>query len=434
MVTAPSKPKKPAVPENAPKPTSKSKEVLILAGRIHTVANGSIDDGAILLRDGKIVAIGKRDEVAVPKGIPIVSALEVTPGLIDAHSVVPLDGEYNIPADQDANERSDPNQADVRTLDGFNPAEPLLRYVLEQGVTVIHACPGRDNVIGGATGVFRTHGRSAESMTIRFPQAMMFNLGSQPKQTYRNRLPGTRMGTAALIRKAFTEAANDARKRKNVKPDADPPARNLKHEALALVLDQKLKALFCAQRADDLLTALRLTREFKLDTTIALAADGYLITNEITKAAVPVIVHPTMQRVGGLETYGTILGNAAHLSDKGILTAISSGVEGYVPKTRVARFEAAIAMVYGLGFQRALKSITLDAAKILGIDDRFGSLEVGKTADLVLYDGDPFEHTTHVTHVLVDGRVVYNRSQRSPMSMAQRFLFYSPELPCCLGW
>jgi imidazolonepropionase-like amidohydrolase len=114
--------------------------------------------------------------------------------------------------------------------------------------------------------------------------------------------------------------------------------------------------------------------------------------------------------------------------------AIGSGFEGYVPKTRVVRYEAGIAMVYGLGFERALQAVTLDAAKILNVDDRYGSLEPGKVADLVLYDGDPFEHATHVTHVFVDGRLVFDRAQRPVIPLAQRALFVSPEIPCCLGW
>ncbi len=428
----------PEVPANAPRATKDAKSVVILAGRVHTVANGTIKNGAIVVRDGRITAVGPRNEIDIPRDVPILTAAAVTPGLIDAHSVVPLAGEYNIAADQDQDEKSDPNQADVRVLDGFNPSEPLMRYLLEQGITVIHACPGRANVIAGMSGVFRTHGSSADRMAVRFPQAMVFNLGESPKSTYKDQAPGTRMGTAAMIRKALTEAANYQRKQQTAQKqddaDAVPPERNLRHEAVGKLLKKEVTALFCAQRADDLHTALRLRDEFGLEAQLALASDAYLIADRLAAAKVPVIVHPTMQRVGGLETYNSSFGNAAVLADHGIPLAIGSGVEGYVPKTRIVRQEAAIAMVYGLGFERALRSITLDAAKILRIDDRFGSLENGKVADLVLYDGDPFEHVTHTTHVLVDGRIVYNRSQRPKIPMAQRMMYSAPEIPCCLGW
>ncbi len=151
---------------------------------------------------------------------------------------------------------------------------------------------------------------------------------------------------------------------------------------------------------------------------MALATEGYLIADQIKAAGVPVIVHPTMQRVGELESYHSLLGNDAALADAGILAAIGTGFEGYVPKTRVVRHEAAMAAVNGSGFEGALRAVTLDAAKVLGIDDRFGSLEAGKAADLVLYDGDPFEHATHVTHTLVDGQIGYDRAAQPKVPLA----------------
>ncbi len=420
------------IPDGTNQPDGESTEFVILAGRLHTAAGDPIENGAVHVRDGKIVFAGPQADFEVPAGLPVVAAAEVTPGLIDAHSVVPLEGEYNIRADQDSNEESDPNQADVRVLDGFNPAEPLLQFLLQQGITTVHACPGRANVIAGMSGVFHTHGRTPESMTIRFPQSMVFNLGEWPKETYKGRKPRTRMGTASLIREALTGAANFSRKKK---PDQDAdkvPDRDLKREALASVLEKNVPAMFCAQRGDDILTALRLAGEFKLDATIALAADGYLVADNIKAANVPVIVHPTMQRVGGMETYRSFLGNAAVLADHEVPIAIGSGVETYVPKTRVIRHEAAMAMVYGLGRARALRAVTLDAARLLKIDDRYGSLEPGKVADIVVYDGDPFEHKTQVSHVIVEGRLVYRRADRPQIPLAQRLFLLSPSIPCCL--
>jgi imidazolonepropionase-like amidohydrolase len=426
----------PALPDNAKQADADAKEFVVLTSRLHTVAKDPIAEGAVHIRDGKLVYAGPRESFDLPAGIPIVTAAVVTPGLIDAYSVVPLNGAYNISADQDASETTDPNQADLRVLDAFHPAEPLLRYLLQQGTTVIHACPARDNVIAGQTGVFRTHGTSAEAMAVRFPQMMLFNLGDAPKATYPDRKPNTRMGTASIVRGALSEAANYSRKRKAAKDEASQPDRNLKHEAIGQVLDQKLPAMFVAHRADDLITALRLTEEYKLKSRLALGTEAYLLGERLTAAKLPVIVHPTMQRVGDLETYNSFLGNAAALADRGVLIAVSSGVEGYVPKTRVARYEAAMAMVYGLGFDRALRAVTLDAAKILEIDDRFGTLEAGKAADLVLYDGDPFEYASHVQAVVVDGRLVYQRGEGPELPIDQQTLFFSsgPEPACCLGW
>jgi imidazolonepropionase-like amidohydrolase len=427
--------KAPSLPEGLSKVNGYSKRLAILAGRIHTVSHGTIANGAILIEDGKIVAVGRRDEVDIPRGTATLTAAVVTPGLIDAHTSVGLSGGANVAADQDQDEKSDPNQADLRVLDGFNPDEALLEYIRREGVTTIHALPGRANVIAGQTGIFRTAGRTAESMTLRFPAGILVNLGELPKSTYPNRLPTTRMGTAALVRSAFTQARNHMSKLAAAKDaDKQPPA-NAKLEALGLALAKKVPVLFAAHRADDLETALRLAKEFGLSARLELATEGYRIADELARARVPVVVHPTMQRAGSsMETLHSHLCNAALLAKKKVPLAIGTGFEGYVPKTRVLRHEAAIAAINGLGHERALAAITRDAAKILGIEQARGSIDRGKVADLVLYDGDCFEHTTHVTHTLVEGRVVYDRAEYLAIPFARRALPLSGGgVGCCLG-
>ena len=262
-------------------------------------------------------------------------------------------------------------------------------------MTVVHAVPGPANVIAGQTGIFRTYGRTVDQMSIRFPAGILINLGEDTKRSYTGRLPGTRMGTANLVRTALQQAQGYAKKKQSAK---EPPTPNLKFEALELALNRKISVIFAAHRSDDILTGLRLAKEFQLKPMLTQATEGYLLTDVLAEANVPVVVHPTMMRPNSLETLNASVGNAGHLAERKIPLAIGTSFEGYVPKTRVLRFEAAMAMVNGLGFDRALRSITLDAAKILGIDDRFGSIEPGKAADLVLYDGDPFEHATHVTY------------------------------------
>jgi imidazolonepropionase-like amidohydrolase len=377
-----------------------------------------------------VKAVGPRGQVAIPTGTPVLTAAVVTPGLIDAHTVVGLSGGLNVRADQDQDESSDPNQADLRVLDGFNPNEPLLEFLRTQGITAVHAVPGRANVIAGQTGVFRTAGRTAEAMCLHFPAGLLVNLGEVPKQTYSSRRPTTRMGTAALVRSAFAQA--QARRQ----PEGeDKRPRDVKLEALRLALDRKVPVIFAAHRADDLATALRLAREFKLTARLDLATEGYLMADLLRDAKVPVVVHPTMQRAGSLETYHSHLGNAAVLVDHKIPLALGSGVEDYVPKTRVLRHEAALAMANGLGYDRALTAITLDAARILGIDAQRGSLEPGKAADLVLYDGDPFEHKTHVTYTVIDGKIVYSRADYLKLPFARRALPLTggEGVGCCLG-
>ena len=402
-------------------------KLVILAGRAHTVSGGTIDGCVIVVENGKITAVGKKGSANIPAKARQIYATEVTPGLIDAHSCVGLTGAYNIPADQDQDENSDPNQSDLRALDGFNPDEPLLEYLRQNGVTVIHAVPGRANVIAGQTGVFRTIGHTAPAMALKFPAGLLVNLGETPKSTYPGKGPLTRMAVANLVRTAFMEARDGDDKR----------PRNAKQDALKPFLRGELPVYFSAHRADDVLTGLRLADEFKLKPVLDLATEAYLVADLVAAAKVPVVVHPTMQRAGAsMETLNSQVANAAALADRGIPVTIGTGYEGYVPKTRVLRHEAAMAAVNGLGRERALRAVTLDAAILLGIADRFGSIEVGKAADLVLYDGDPFEHTTHVTHTLIDGRVVWDRAEYLKTPFARRALPLATGGGggCCLGW
>lgn len=430
LVAPPPAVQAPPLPEGATRATAASKRLAILAGRVHPVSGPPIRDGVVLVEDGKITAVGPRAQVKLPDGVPLLTAAVVTPGLIDVASCVGLSGAANVPADQDQDERSDPLQADLRALDGFNPDEGLLEFVRREGVTTIHAIPGRVNVLAGQTGVFRTAGTTAERMALRVPAGLLVNLGETPRSAYPNKAPTTRMATAALIRAAFTRAAAHARKPAGKDRPADP-----RNEVLAQALDRKLPVIFAAHRADDLLTAVRLAKEFNLDARLQLATEAYLVADELARARLPVFLHPPMQRIGGsLETLNSHLLTAKVLADRKIPLALSTGYEGYVPKTRVLRREAALAAVQGLGHERALAAITLDAARLLGIDASRGSLEAGKAADLVLCDGDPFEHRSHVTHTLIDGRIVFDRADYLALPFARRALpLAGGGAGCCLG-
>jgi imidazolonepropionase-like amidohydrolase len=432
LMKAPAPVKVPERPKGAAPVKGNPKRLAILAGKLHTVGKGTITDGALMIEDGKITFAGARADLKLPEGTPVLTAAHATPGLIDAHTTMGLSGGLNIMADQDQDEKSDPNQADLRVLDGFNPNEGLLEFLRNQGVTVIQAVPGPSNVLAGQTGIFRTSGITAERMALRSPAGLLINLGEQPKSTYKTKAPTTRMGTAAIVRQAFTQAKTYASKRGG--PEDRRPAQNAKHEALALALARKIPVAFAAHRSDDIMTALRLAKEFNLDASIHMATEGYLLRDELVRAKVPVVVHPTMQRPGSMETYHSLLGNAAALAKAGIPLALGSGFEGYVPRTRIIRQEAAIAMVNGLGFDGALRAITLDAAKLLKIADRFGSLEAGKVADVVLYDGDPFENATHVTYTLQGGKVVYSREDYLKLPFERRALpLAGSGAGCCLG-
>jgi imidazolonepropionase-like amidohydrolase len=343
-----------------------------------------------------------------------------------------LTGAWNIPADQDQDETSDPNQAELRVMDGFNPREPLLEFLQAQGITVVHTTPGRQNVIAGQSGVFRTDGATVNDAALKPVAGLLVNLGEVPKAAYKDKAPNSRMGTAAIVRKAFAEA--EAYKAK------PPAAKNPKHEALLPALEGKIPVYFAAHRKDDIQTALRIATEFKLKPVIALGTEAYRMADELKKAGVSVVVHPTMQRAGStMETLHAFTGNAAALDAAGVPVTICTGFEGYVPKVRVLRHEVAMAAgAGGLDRDRALRAVTIDAAKLLGIDKEYGSIEKGKVADLVLYDGDPFEHATHVTQTVMAGRVVYDRADYLKLPFERRILPLlagGPGAGCCMtGW
>jgi imidazolonepropionase-like amidohydrolase len=238
------------------------------------------------------------------------------------------------------------------------------------------------------------------------------------------------MGVAALVRKAFTEAETYRATK--------PAAKNAKHAALVAALEGKVPVYFAAHRKDDIQTALRLAREFKLKPVIALGTEAYRMADELKKAGVPVVVHPTMQRAGSsIETLHSFTGNAAALDAAGVPVTICTGFEGYVPKTRVLRHEAAMAVAAGMDKDRALRAVTINAAKLLGIEGNYGSIEPGKVADLVLYDGDPFEHATHVTQTLMRGKVAYDRDDYLKLPFERRVLPLlggGNGVGCCMGW
>ena len=423
-----------------PVPTDESTEarkpglLYVRAGRVHTATGEPITDGAVIVEDGVIKDIGPAGKVKRPVGATTLYDAEVTPGLIDAFCVAGLAGAWNIPADQDQDELSDPNQSDLRVLDGFNPTEGLVEFVRANGVTVVHTTPGRANPIAGQSGIFRTDGRTAESAAIKPVAAILVNLGEVPKA---GKGPTTRMGTASLVRKAFADAQTYQANGRREPAGGSVPPKNAKHAALVLALDGTVPVYFAAHRMDDISTALRIAAEFKLKPVIALGTESFRMADELKKAGVPVVVHPTMQRAASsMETLHAFTGNAAVLADKGIPIAIGTAFEGYVPKTRVLRHEASAAAANGLGHERALKAITIDAAKLLGIAEKYGSIEKGKVADLVLYDGDPFETRTQVTHTIMGGRVVYSRADHLKLPFERRILPLlggGPGAGCCLG-
>ena len=356
---------------------------------VYTMAGAAISNGVVLIQDGKIKSVGLASSVKISNGVRVLQAKVVTPGLIDAHSVVGFSGILNQPHDQEQLEKSAPVQPELRAIDAYNGRDPLVDYVRSFGVTTLHTGHAPGALISGQTMIVKTHPANLNQALINPAAMTAATLGSGATTGDKGKSPGTSSKAVAMLRAELLKAQDYVKKQ--AKKDAEKrPARDLHLEALAAALDGKQPLLITVHRHQDILAALRLAAEFKLKIVLDGVSDAGLVLNEIKRSGFPVILHPTMYRAN-METENLSLETAARLRKAGVPFALQSGFEDYVPKTRVVLFEAALA------------SITLDAAKILGIDARTGSLAPGKDADLALYDGDPFEYTTHCTGVVVSG-------------------------------
>jgi imidazolonepropionase-like amidohydrolase len=377
-------------------------QVAVRGETVYTMAGAPQKDVVVLVKDGRIEKVGPG--LATPAGYRELRARVVTPGLIDAHTVVGLAGYLNQPHDQDQLEPSAPIQPELRAIDAYNPGERLVAWVRGFGVTTIHTGHGPGALISGQTMIAKTRGKDVDAAVI-VPTAMVAaTLGKDGQAGEEGKSPGTRAKAIALLRAELIKAQEYAKK--NEAPEkGKEPERSLRLETLGAVLRREVPLLVTVHRANDIVTALRVAEEFKIRVVLDGAAEAYLVKDLIKKAGVPVIVHPTMARDFG-ESENLSKETAAELRRAGIPIALQSGFESYVPKTRVVLFEAATAVAYGLTFDEALAAITIDAARLLGIDKRVGSIEPGKDGDLALYDGDPFAWTSHCVATVIQGEVV----------------------------
>ncbi|MFN3242543.1 MAG: amidohydrolase family protein [Planctomycetota bacterium] len=374
----------------------------VRAETLYTMAGKPIENGVVIVRDGKIEAVGKVD---VPEGLEVVRAKVVTPGLIDAHATVGLTGVLNVPHDQDQLEKSSPMQPELRALDAYHPRDPLVEWVRGLGVTTMHTGHGPGALISGQTMVVKTHGRSVDADVVR-PLAMVAVTLADSGRSRDGKAPGTRAKSVAMLREKLLEAKAYAARRER----DDRASTDLGLETMARVLAKEVPLLVTAHRAHDLASALRVAEEFDIEVVLDGAAEAYLMLPRIEQAGCWVLPHPAMARSRGDLENGT-MELARLLADAKVPFAMQSGYEAYVPKTRVVLWETAISVMHGLAHERALRAMTIDAARLCGVDQRVGSLAVGKDADLALFDGDPFEYTSHCLGVVIDG-VRYVGSKR----------------------
>jgi imidazolonepropionase-like amidohydrolase len=369
---------------------------------IMTATNGVIRKGTLLINNGVIEAVG--DNVKLPKDAKVLNVKDqvLIPGMIDAHTHLGL-RQDGVSADQsDEDEVGDPVVPHIRAIDAINPEDIAFRDALMGGVTTVGVMPGSYNVVCGQPAAVKVSGRTVEEMLLRAPVGMKVSFGDRPKHVYGGlkKSPMTRMGIAAILRESLIRAQNYAANGKK-------GPRDLRQESLIPVIRRQIPLRAHAHRADDIVTAVRIAKEFKLDLVIEHGTDGYKVAPELAQAKVPVVHGPWLKVRGNFEQSGRNPDAPRILIENKVLTAFST--DHPVIPIQNLRMQAMTAVEQGVSPEDALKAITISPAQIMGIDTRVGSLEKGKDADVVMLSGLPFEAGSRVNATMVSGKLCWQR-------------------------
>jgi imidazolonepropionase-like amidohydrolase len=381
-------------------------------GKIYTITKGVIDKGTILIENGKIKTVGK--SVKVPEGAEIIDAKGkvVMPGLVEAHCHIGIWEEKIGWAGSDGNEATDPATPHMRALDGIkaNADEGGLLAALETGITTAQILPGSANVIGGTGVVIKTAPKLVtDEMVIRNPSGMKVAFGENPRRVYgveQKKTPSTRMGVAGVLREWIQKAKSYMEKKERFKDQPEKlPEVDLRLEALESVLKGEIPLRAHAHRADDVATAVRIAEEFGIEMSWEHATEGHRVATWIAEKGIPAVWGPSLTARPKWEMRELSYDTPKALYEAGAKFAIQTDAVGssiaFLPLC------AGMAVKHGLPYDEALKAITITPAEILGVDDRVGSIEKGKDADLRILDGDPLELRTKVEMVIIDGEIVH---------------------------
>lgn len=376
--------------------------ILLKNGKVLTMTGVNYDAGDVLVADGKIRAVGAG--LCAPEGAQVIDCTgrTVMPGMIDAHCHIGLSEDGTMYEGEDSNEAVNPVTPHVRAIDGINPADVAIREARLGGVTTVCVGPGNSNVFGGVMSVFKTRGSRIDDMLMKETFAIKAALGEGPKETYAPKkvMPMTRMGIAGLTREHLVRARTYLDKKASGRLDKI----DLRYEALGRVLEREIPLVVHANRMDDIYTALRIKREFAIDLVLTQASDAYLMADAIREAGVPVVLASVL--TGRLSVEMARMSHRAPvvLEQAGVTYCISTDAPP-VP-IQFLPTSAASAVREGLDPEAALRAVTITPARVLGIDERVGSLEPGKDADIVVYGGSPFNLMSRIELVMMDGEIV----------------------------
>ncbi|MDO4753861.1 MAG: amidohydrolase [Bacillota bacterium] len=375
---------------------------------IHTITNGTFSGYDLRIEDGKITNIRKILRVYPREEVIEANGINIFPGFIDAHSHIGLWEEAIGFEGNDTNEMTDPVTPQLRAIDSVNPMDEAFYEAIKGGVTTACVTPGSANVIGGQAAVIRLHGRRVDDMVIDPYVAMKCAFGENPKRVYnsKNKAPQTRMGAVALMRETLFKAHRYMKLKELANKDITKfPEFNIKYESLIPLLKGEVPFKAHAHRADDVFSAIRVAKEFRLKLTLDHCTDGHLIADYLKDEDYSAIVGPSFTSKTKFELKNKTFETPGILTKAGVKVAITT--DSPITPLQYLPLCAALAVKSGMSELDALKAITIHPAEILGLGDRLGSIEVGKDADLVFWEGHPFDVQSKVKAVYIKGEKIY---------------------------
>jgi len=389
--------------------------ILIKNGRILTMAGETYDPGSLLIKDGKIYKIDKEIQAEQNEISETIDATDcwVMPGLIESHCHIGITEEKKGLEGDDCNEMKDPMTPYIRGLDAINPMDSAFHNAISSGITSMMIGPGSSNVVGGQFAFIKADGRCIDDMVVLAPAAMKAGFGENPKSNYTElgMIPTTRMTIAAMLREELFNAKEYQKSKEKAEKDGDAFELEFKKECWLPVLRKEIPVKAHVHRADDILTAIRIAKEFDLDLTLDHCTEGHLIAEEIKASGFPAIIGPTLASRNKIEVQNMDFKTAGILHKHGI--KISVCTDHPVSRIQYLPICAGYAAKEGLGIEEGLKAITINPAEICRVSHRVGSLEVGKDADIAIFDGNPMEVFTKALFTIINGEVIYRAEEQS---------------------
>lgn len=384
----------------------------ITGGRILTMVGEEIEDGVVHIENGKIAAVGRRDEVEIrlkpgEQMIAIENGI-IMPGIIEAHCHMGITEEKKGMEGDDCNETVNPITPYLRAIDAINTMDAAFDDAVRAGITTAMIGPGSSNVVGGQFALLKTKGRRVDDLVVKAPAAMKVAFGENPKVNYsgQGKSPSTRMAIAAMLRRELLEAQEYLRKKEQAERENSDFEKDFTKECWIPVLRGEIPLKAHVHRVDDIFTAIRIAEEFKLRITLDHCSEGHLIAEDLARAGFPAIVGPDLASRSKIEVQNMAFKTAGILNQAGVMTAITT--DHPVSLIQSLPLCVGLAVKAGLPLEEGYKAMTIYPATICEAADRLGSLEVGKDADIAIFDGNPMEVFTKTLYTIIDGRIVYD--------------------------